>query len=245
VEFLFAGKGDQLILSRDDIARNLEDVNRRIERAAKRSGRKVSDVRVLAVTKTQTLETVREAIAAGLRLFGENYVQEAEAKIAALPGHEAEFHFIGHLQANKVRKALKLFSVIQSVDSLELARRIDALAREMGKPADVLVQVNPAEEGTKHGLDPGNLLPFIEQASHLEGLRIVGLMAIPPPAAEPEDNRPHFKLMARLADEINERRFPMWEYRYLSMGMSDDFEAAVEEGANLVRIGTALFGPRR
>jgi len=233
------------ILSREEIAVNLERIEARLERAAGRAGRKREDVRLLAVTKRMPIETVGDAMALGLRLFGENYVQEAEPKVMAFTGAGAEFHFLGNLQANKVRKALPLFRLLHSVGSLELARRISALAGETGKAADVLIQVNPAREGTKNGLSPDEVLPFMEEASKLDGLRILGLMTIPPPALSAEDNRPHFKLVARMADEIDKRRFTRWEYRYLSMGMRDDFEVAVEEGANLVRLGTALFGPRQ
>jgi pyridoxal phosphate enzyme (YggS family) len=218
-----------------DIAANLERVRERIARAAERAGRRPDDVLLVGVTKTVDVERVRQAVAAGLPALGENRVQEAGQKIA-LVGRPVPWHLIGHLQTNKVRDALELFDVIHSLDRLELARECDRRARQRGRPVPVLVQVNVAGEASKGGFAPEEVSAALDTLAALDHLRVRGLMTIPPPAPEVEVARVWFRGLAQLA-----KRHGLGE---LSMGMSADFEVAIEEGATMVRVGTAIFGPR-
>jgi pyridoxal phosphate enzyme (YggS family) len=221
----------------------LAAIRDRIARAAARSGRDEGDVLLVAVSKTQPFERLVEAREAGIRVFGENYLQEAEGKIAAVPG--ADWHFIGKLQGNKVKRAVSLFSCIQTVDSARLASELSRRATEAGRVVPVLVEVNLGCEWSKAGVDPAGLPALVESIAGLPGLALRGLMAIPPAADRPEDSRPHFArlrgLLASARAAGGEAAAGMTE---LSMGMSDDFETAIEEGATMVRIGTALFGER-
>jgi len=214
----------------------------RVAQAAERSGRKGEEIRLIAVGKTKPAELIGEAIEAGLAVFGENYVQEAEEKIRAYP--QAEWHFIGKLQRNKVKKAVSLFSWIQTVDSLSLLTEISRRAGEAGKVLPVLAEVNLAGEASKAGMEPEALPELIEAAPGLPGISLRGLMAIPPWTEDPEESRPYFIRLRKLLAECVSRGGagpPMTE---LSMGMSNDFEAAIEEGATMVRVGTAIFGSR-
>lgn len=223
----------------------LETVLGRMEQAARRAGRESSEVKLIAVTKDVAVERLHEALACGCRNFGENRAQEALAKIASLgqaPG--LEWHFIGPLQSNKIRLVLGRFALIHSIDREELAERLDALARARGLVQPVLLEVNVAGERTKHGFQPDAVLSAAERMSALSGIRILGLMAIPPPALSPEASRPYFRDLRVLAARVDARGIPGVSMRELSMGMSADFESAIEEGATMVRIGTALFGPR-
>ncbi len=220
-------------------------VRERIEQAARRSGRRVDDVTLVAVSKMKTAEEVRAGFEAGLRIFGENKAQEAEAKattLATLADAGLRWHLIGHLQGNKARKAAAIFECVHSVDTEGLARRLASLGREREKPIRGLVQVNLSEEGTKHGVSEDQLLPLLECGRELDGLEIDGLMTMPAYRENPEDVRPCFARLRELRDAAVERG--LLAGSELSMGMSHDFEAAVEEGATLVRVGTALFGPR-
>jgi hypothetical protein len=219
----------------DDIRANLERVRERMARAAERAGRRVEDVLLVGVSKTVDVERIRRALAAGLPALGENRVQEARQKIALL-GRPVPWHLVGHLQTNKVREALELFDLIHSLDRLELARACDRRAAQRGRAVDVLVQVNVAGEATKGGFAPGELGRVLEALAALPGLRVRGLMTIPPPVTESEAARPWFRRLAGLAKEHG--------LAELSMGMSADFEVAIEEGATMVRIGSAIFGPR-
>lgn len=198
---------------------------------------------LVAVSKTQPVERLVEAREAGIDVFGENYLQEAEGKIASVPG--AAWHFIGKLQGNKVKRAVSLFSCIQTVDSARLASEISRRATESGRVVPVLLEVNLGCEWSKAGVDPAGLPGLVEAIAGLPGLALRGLMAIPPVAARPEDSRPHF---ARLRGLLVSARAAGGDASAgmsdLSMGMSDDFETAIEEGATMVRIGTALFGDR-
>jgi len=220
----------------------------RIARAAERAGRSPQDVRILAATKGRSVAEILEALKAGIDLIGENTVQEALGKFEFLP-QELEKHMIGTLQLNKVKAAVKLFHAIQSVDSWELARALDReLSRiEREEPYSIFLEVNPAGEETKRGLPPDQVEPLIEQIQDLQNVRVVGLMAMMP-YQDPETLRPHFRAMRELFEHLHQQaRQKGWarvEMRWLSMGMSHDFEVAVEEGANLVRLGTVLFGPR-
>jgi len=217
-------------------------VRDRIADAERRSGRPAGSVKLVAVSKTRPLERILEAHAAGLSVFGENYVQEAEEKIPGLPG--AEWHLIGRLQGNKVRRAVALFSCIQTADSAGRLREISRCAAESGETVRVLIEVNLGAEGGKAGAAPGDLRSMLEGSAGLPGVRVEGLMAIPPFSADPEESRPHFARLRELRDALA-REIPGASLVELSMGMSNDFGQAVEEGATMVRVGTAIFGSRK
>jgi pyridoxal phosphate enzyme (YggS family) len=226
------------------IAERVAAVRERIARAAARATRDPAGVSLVAVSKTQPAEAVREAFAAGVRDFGENRVQEADAKIAALAELRAEmrWHLVGHLQGNKARKAVALFDRVHSVDSVELGRRLAAAAAERGSVCRVLLQVDLAGEATKFGLEADALDGALSELGALPALAVLGLMLVPPYDADPERVRPLFRRLRELRDAARDRGLRLGGE--LSMGMSHDLEVAVEEGATLVRIGTAIFGAR-
>jgi pyridoxal phosphate enzyme (YggS family) len=221
--------------------RRLQEVRFRIAAACARAGRSPSDVTLVAVTKTVPVERIAELVAAGHRTLGENRVQEALAKIEAL-GPGPEWHLVGHLQRNKARASVGRFALIHSVDDLELAREIDRRASAAGLVQKVLLQINLAEEASKHGAAPSSVISLAEGVAALPHLDLRGLMIIPPPAGDPEPSRPWFRRLVELRDLLADRLGLLLPE--LSMGMTDDFEAAVEEGATLVRVGRALFGER-
>ena len=227
------------------IKENLTRVLRRIEQAAARCGRDPASVHLLAVSKTVPAENVKEAIDAGVRLLGENYIQEAREKIDALMGSPAAWHFIGHLQTNKARFAVELFDLIHSVDSLKLARELDKQARRRNKVQPILIQVNIAEEKTKTGITEQAAPQLIREVRSCGNLSIRGLMTMPPFFNAPEKVRPYFKALRQLSDRIAAMNIDGVTMRELSMGMTGDFEVAVEEGATIVRVGTAIFGERQ
>jgi pyridoxal phosphate enzyme (YggS family) len=228
------------------IAERVAAVRERIARAADRARRSPEDVRLVAVSKTQPVEAVREAFAAGVRDFGENRVQEAEPKIAAsadLVAAGARWHLVGHLQSNKARRSAGLFELVQSIDSLDIAERLARVGEETGRTVRGLVEVDLAGEASKFGLPEAELLAALESLRGRAGLRLEGLMVLPPPLDDLEAVRPYFRRLRELRDRaLGERLLAAGE---LSMGMSHDFEAAIEEGATLVRVGTAIFGERR
>jgi pyridoxal phosphate enzyme (YggS family) len=224
------------------IAANLARITARIAEAARASGRKPEQVRLVAVSKTHGSQAVKAALAAGQLLFGENYVQEAQKKIPAV-GLGASWHFIGHLQSNKARLAAELFDVIQSVDRLKLARALDRRAGELGRRLGVLIQVNLAGEAQKSGCTPEQAAPLAQEIAQLEHLELMGLMTMPPFFDDPEAARPYFAGLRDLAWRLG-RDLPAGAMAHLSMGMSGDFEAAIAEGATLVRVGPAIFGER-
>ena len=224
------------------IQENLERVRDHMAEAAQLSGRSVADIELVAVSKTHAAEIVREAIAAGQLLFGESKVQEARAKIPLLPSN-IRWHFIGHLQKNKIRHALPLFEMIHSVDSLDLAQAIDRIAHEDGLHPRILLEVNVAGEGSKFGFKAPALRAELESLLMLPRLSIEGLMCIPPLAEEAEASRKYFVELCELRDAL-EKQFQM-KLPQLSMGMTHDYSVAVEEGATLVRVGTAIFGERK
>ncbi len=224
----------------ETIRDRLERVRARMAAAALRSGRPADAVRLVAVSKTMPPEAVREAVAAGVRMLGENRVQEAREKIAACPGLAA-WHLIGHLQSNKAKLAVGLFDLIQSLDSLHLAEELDRQGRALGKRVRCLVQVNVGEEAQKSGADEAEVRPLLTRAASLPHLAVEGLMAIPPFLPDPEAVRPFFRRLRLLRDRLTTEGFPLAE---LSMGMTHDFEVAIEEGATMVRVGTAIFGTR-
>ncbi|HEY7516942.1 MAG TPA: YggS family pyridoxal phosphate-dependent enzyme [Methylomirabilota bacterium] len=218
-----------------DIRANLERVRERVARAAERAGRRAEDVLLVGVSKTVDVARIRAAIAAGLTALGENRVQEARDKIIEI-GRSVQWHLVGHLQTNKVRDAVELFDVIHSVDRIDLARELDRRARAKGRTFDAFVQVNVGGELSKGGWPPEAVETAVQAVSALAGLKLRGLMTIPPAVERAEDARAWFRTMRKLAE-----RHGLPE---LSMGMSADFEVAIEEGATMVRVGTAIFGPR-
>jgi pyridoxal phosphate enzyme (YggS family) len=218
-----------------DIPSNLERVRERVARAAERAGRKPEDVLLIGVSKVVEVERIRAAIAAGVAALGENRVQEAKAKIAEL-GRPVPWHLIGHLQTNKVKDALPLFDLIHSLDRPELAQELERRAAAQGRTVDTLVQVNIAGEASKGGFPPDAVGPALEAMAKLSHVRVRGLMVIPPEVERAEESRPWFRRLREMADKHG--------LRERSMGMSGDFEVAIEEGATMVRVGTAIFGPR-
>jgi pyridoxal phosphate enzyme (YggS family) len=218
------------------------EVRERIARAAARSGRKPGDVLLVAVTKTIPAERIDEAIAAGITDLGENRVQEALEKISQIRG-QATWHLVGHLQTNKVSKALELFDWIHSLDSLHLAEAVGKRARELGKVVPVLVEVNTSGEETKFGLSPERAAEEVARIGNVTGIAVKGLMTVGT-FGPVEEARACFQSLRRLRDEIAGRAYPGVTMEHLSMGMTNDFEAAIEEGATMVRIGTAIFGAR-
>ncbi len=223
------------------IAENLEVVRQRISEAAKKSGRSVDDVELVAISKTHEASKVREAIDANQKLFGESRVQEARIKIPELPSN-LRWHFVGHLQKNKIRHALPLFELIHSIDSLALAQDVNRVAEEEGLHPRVLIEVNVAGEGSKFGFTPDKLREQMETLLGLPRLSILGLMCIPPIAEEAEASRKYFVELREQRDSL-QNEFHV-DLAQLSMGMTQDFAVAVEEGATLVRVGTAIFGER-
>jgi pyridoxal phosphate enzyme (YggS family) len=225
----------------DNIATNLAEIRDQIASAARRAGRDPSSVRLVAVSKTHPAEAVAAAVGAAQRVFGESRVQEAREKIPGCPPG-LEWHFIGHLQKNKVRQALPLFSFFHSVDSTVLAEAINRIAGETGKPVEGLLEVNVSGEHTKYGFTPDELRAAFPALTKLPHLRIRGLMTMAPYSDNPEDARPVFRALRELRDELQSAHgYPLPE---LSMGMSGDFEPAIEEGATLVRVGSSIFGAR-
>jgi pyridoxal phosphate enzyme (YggS family) len=226
------------------IASNLQSVRARIDAAARRAGRDPSDIRLIAVSKTFSLDHVRAAWSAGQRDFGENKVQEALQKIGEAADMEIRWHLIGHLQSNKARKAAGAFACIHSIDSVDLLRKLDAAAVEVGAAPEMLVQVDLAREETKFGAAAVDARRIMDVAQTTRAARIVGLMLIPPWNEDQEQTRPWFARLRELRETWVADGVPPASLRQLSMGMSHDFEAAIEEGATLVRVGTAIFGKR-
>jgi pyridoxal phosphate enzyme (YggS family) len=218
-----------------DIAGNLARVRERLARAAERAGRRADDVLLIGVSKTVEEERIRAAVAAGISALGENRVQEARAKVATL-GRPVPWHLIGHLQTNKVKDALEVFDLIHSLDRLELAAELERRAATRGRTVEALLQVNVAAEASKGGVEPDAVGQALDAIGKLAHVRVRGLMTIPPEVERPEESRPWFRRLRELAERHG--------LRELSMGMSGDFEVAVEEGATMVRVGTAIFGPR-
>jgi len=225
------------------VADNLSAVKERIAKAAALVGRDPEGITLVAVTKTMPVERIREAMDAGQRVFGENRVQEAEAKVEAV-GRDVQWHLIGHLQRNKVKFVCDLFDLIETVDSLPLARDIDAHAARRGIVMPILIQVNIGDETTKSGVSASAALGLVQQVATLSHVAIRGLMCVPPAVEVAEHSRAYFIELRTLAEQIAAERLPTVSMAELSMGMSHDFDVAVEEGATMVRVGSAIFGPR-
>ncbi|HEB49992.1 MAG TPA: YggS family pyridoxal phosphate-dependent enzyme [Desulfobulbus sp.] len=226
------------------ICENLEMIRAAIARAAGRCNRDPESIELVAVSKRMTGDRISAAVACGQTIFGENYLQEARVKIESLPS-SLRWHFIGHLQSNKAREAVRLFDLIETVDRLKLARALDRYAGQRGHRQDVLVQVNVGREPQKSGVLPENAEQLLSAMAELDHLRILGLMTMPPRVSDPEQSRPWFRALRRLARQLAERGcFADNDRVELSMGMSADFAVAIEEGATMVRVGTAIFGRR-
>jgi pyridoxal phosphate enzyme (YggS family) len=226
---------------------NVAEVRERIASAARRAGRTPDSITLMAVSKTQPPERIREAYDAGLRMFGENRVQEFSAKAGELADlHDVEWHMIGHLQTNKASRTVELFRAVDSVDSLKLAEKLDAAGRQFSRRLNVLIEVNVGGEAAKSGVSPDSsaLDELLIAAPRLEALVFRGLMTVPPFTNDPQGARPYFRKLRELRDTISARKLPAIAMDQLSMGMSHDFEVAVEEGSTCVRVGTAIFGER-
>jgi len=226
------------------IADRLAEVRSRIADAARSAGRDPSSIQLIAVSKTFPVEMVLDAYAAGQRDFGENRVQEALQKIERVTAPELRWHLLGHLQTNKARKAGAAFAMIQSVDSVELLQKLDLSAAEAGTAPELLIQIEVAHQATKFGAPLTDVPRLFEAAARLQAAKVVGLMTIPPVPQTPEDARPWFRRLRDLRDEYLASGVPASMLRDLSMGMSGDFEVAIQEGATMVRVGTAIFGSR-
>lgn len=234
------------MMEKTGIFDNVKDIYKRISRAAMKSERNPLDITLVVVTKTVGIEAIKEAIDAGLRIFGENRVQEARDKISnfkvQISDLTVHWHLIGHLQRNKAKTAVQLFDLIHSLDSAALAQEINRQAEMIGKIQDVLIEVKLSPEETKHGVPKERLIDLIKMVSSMKSLNLRGLMTIPPFCENPEDARPYFRELRELRDKVETSGFRLPE---LSMGMSHDFEVAIEEGATMVRIGSAIFGERK
>lgn len=228
----------------EPIAERLDRVRARIAAAAARAGRSPADIRLIAVSKTFPIDRIRAAYQAGQRDFGENRVQEALQKIAAGADMDVRWHLIGHLQSNKARRAVDGCAVIHSIDSADLLRRVDRAASDAGRKPDLLIQVDLALEPTKHGAPVETLPELLTEASRCTAARVIGLMLLPPLAENPEDARLWFRRLREVRDELRSGGAAAPPLRELSMGMSHDFEVAIEEGATMVRLGSAIFGER-
>ncbi len=241
--------------SMNSIAENIKRLEERIEKAAWKSGRKREDITLVAVTKTVEPERINQAIDARIKIIGENRIQEAQDKFKFIT-RDVEKHLVGHLQTNKVKKALELFNLIQSLDSLHLAQEVSKRAKsiirlrrirpvgEKGKFAEVLIEVNTSDEPSKYGVKPEEVFSLVEEIAKLENIKIKGLMTIGLFTDDLEKVRPCFVKLRKIFESLKNLKRENIEMRYLSMGMSSDFEIAIEEGANMIRVGTAIFGPR-
>jgi len=228
-----------------ELKQRLEEIRERIRKAAEACDRDPDSIRLVAVSKTIPAETVKEAIEAGATILGENYVQEAREKFDALVLYPVSWHFIGHLQSNKAKYAVRLFDLVHSVDSLKLAHALDKEAKKVDKIQSILVQVNISGEDTKSGIAAAEAPGLISEIGRLENLSVKGLMTMPPYFYQPEKVRPYFAALRNLRDRLKEQSIPNLSMDELSMGMTGDFEVAIEEGATIVRIGTAIFGERK
>jgi len=223
------------------IKKNLERINDKIKKAALRVNRSHEEIKLVAVTKTATIEQIKEAISAGVKIIGENKVQEAIEKYQIVSA-DIDWHLVGHLQTNKVKYAIEIFDCIHSVDSIKLAEEIDKRSLQFGKITNVLIEVNVSGEETKYGIKPEEVEPFLKEISKFSRIRVRGLMTIAPIVEDKEEVRPYFRKLRELSKEIKSKNLKNVKMDYLSMGMTEDFEVAIEEGANMVRIGRGIFG---
>lgn len=232
------------MVDREVVVQNLRQVRERIEAACRACGRQPSEVRLIGVTKTLDAEAIRPALDCGLADVGENYIQELQSKVGLLPA--VRWHFIGHLQRNKAALAVKLAAYIHSLDSLALIRAVDRHCVAQGRDVSGLLEVHLGGEESKSGLEPEEVWPLLEELAKEppQRLRLVGLMTVPPPMADPDGNRPHFRQLREMVQKIGQQGWEFWQGQELSMGMSGDYQAAIAEGATMVRVGRAIFGER-
>jgi len=223
------------------IKKNLEIINEKIKNAALKVNRNPEEIKLVAVTKTATIEQIKKAISTGIKIIGENKVQEAKEKYQIL-STDIEWHLVGHLQTNKVKYAIEIFDLIHSVDSIKLAKEIDKRSLQFGMITNVLVEVNVSGEETKYGIKPDEVKLFLKEISEFSRIKVRGLMTIAPMAEDTEEVRPYFRKLRELFKEIKIKSIKNIKMDYLSMGMTEDFEVAIEEGANMVRIGRGIFG---
>jgi pyridoxal phosphate enzyme (YggS family) len=223
------------------IKNNLRIINEKIKKAALKSNRNPEEIKLVAVTKTVSLERIKEAINAGVKIIGENKVHEAKEKYHILTA-DIKWHLVGHLQTNKAKYAVEIFDLIHSVDSIKLAKEIDRRSLQFGKITNVLVEVNVSAEETKYGIKPEEVEPFLKEISKFPRIWVRGLMTIAPMVKDKEETRPYFRKLRELSKEIKSKNMKNVKMDYLSMGMTEDFEIAIEEGANMVRVGRGIFG---
>ena len=223
------------------IKNNLEIIKEKIKKATLKTNRNPEEIKLVAVTKTATIEQIKEAISAGVKIIGENKVQEAKEKYQILSA-DIEWHLVGHLQTNKVKYAIEIFDLIHSVDSIKLAKEIDKRSLQFGMITNVLVEVNVSGEETKYGIKAEEVEPFLKEISEFSRIKVRGLMTIAPIAEDKEEVRPYFRKLRKLFEKIKIENMKNIRMDYLSMGMTEDFEVAIEEGANMVRIGRGIFG---
>ena len=236
--------GDNIFTKDPKLKDRLQQIHQRIDQAATRCKRSAGSIRLISVSKTMPADVVKEAIAAGVTDLGENYIQEAREKVNVLATSEVSWHFIGHLQSNKAKYAVRLFDLIHSVDSFKLAKELNKNAQKIDKVQAVLVQVNVAKEESKSGVYVDETIELVKQLSRLENISVKGLMTMPPYFHAPDKVRPFFAALRELRDRIRKEGIANIGMDELSMGMTGDFEAAIEEGATMVRVGTAIFGER-
>jgi len=223
------------------IKNNLSIINEKIKKAALKANRNPEEIELVAVTKTVTIERIKEAISAGVKIIGENKVHEAKEKYHILTA-DIKWHLIGHLQTNKAKYAVEIFDLIHSVDSIKLAKEIDRRSLQFGKITNVLVEVNVSAEETKYGIKPEEVESFLKEISQFPRIWVRGLMTIAPMVKDKEETRPYFRKLRELSKEIKSKNIKNVKMDYLSMGMTEDFEIAIEEGANMVRVGRGIFG---
>ena len=241
---IYKSRYDKPICTVTDVAANYREISERIRQSAISKGRDPSDVRILAAAKAQEIKSIEAAITSGVLLIGENYVQEASLKRKSLPNN-VEWHMIGHLQRNKAKAAVEIFDVIESLDNAELARELDKEGRKRDVQVRAFIEINIGGEESKSGIAKSKAAELLRTIGQLDHVRIQGLMTVPPFRENCEETRPYFRELRELRDELNNLKLPNIDLRELSMGMTHDYLVAVEEGATIVRIGTALFGPRR
>lgn len=233
----------------NQIKKNLELINHDISEAAKKANRKPQDITIISVSKKQSIETIMEGIEAGIKTLGENYINEAVNKIDTLNNPSLSWHFIGHLQSNKAKFAVKYFDLIHSVDTLKLANQINKQAEKINKTQDILIQINISEEESKSGINVKEACLLAKDISSLGNIRLRGIMGMPPFSHDPENSRKYFKNLKAIKDNIQDYmdklNIPSFKLEHLSMGMSQDYKVAIEEGSTMVRIGTKIFGQRQ
>jgi len=227
------------------IEQNLKRINNEISISAKKADKKFEDITILGVSKRQSIETIETGIDAGLKIFGENYINEAVEKITSIANNDLSWHFIGHLQSNKAKFAVKYFDLIHSVDTIKLALEIDKQAKKINKQQDILIQVNISEESSKSGINSEDACLLAETISLLNNVKLRGIMGMPPFSSDPEHARQYFQKLKKIKSDVELLNLDSVKMEHLSMGMSQDFNVAIEEGSTMVRIGTKLFGQRQ